>query len=196
MADTNEMLQRLMEIQARMTAEKTPSESSTQDSADAEDTEGNSVELARALGKFLANTYSVYHEAHGFHWNVKGPDFFQYHSLFSGIYEDLSGSVDDIAENILRLGYDSPFRQSELMAMVDNPESKIGFDDTPQAMTVALLKRISALEEEAEELFTLADDADEQGVANFVAERIDSLQKTQWQLRASAGMQKPMQASK
>ena len=152
------------------------------------------VDLVGALGKFLANTYSVYHEAHGFHWNVKGPDFAQYHELFSGIYQDLIESVDPIAENILKLGYDSPFRMSELMTMTTIPESKNMYDeemeDTPSYMAFDLLALVSALEKDAKELFELANDADEQGVANFVAERIDALQKTMWQLRVSVGKQK------
>jgi len=208
MTDTN-LFNELMQLQSRLgNINQSEGESESQyDDDEGGDDDGDVLEeqqditdLVGALGVFLANTYSVYHEAHGFHWNVKGPDFAQYHALFSGIYEDLIESVDAIAENILKLGYDSPFRMSDMMAMTTIPESENYDDDeeedTPLDMAVDLLASVSALEGEAKELFELANDADEQGVANFVAERIDALQKTMWQLRASANMQKPAMIKK
>lgn len=145
--------------------------------------------LVLALNSLLADTYNVYHQAHGYHWNVKGPDFSQYHGLFSSIYEDLIGSVDDIAENILRLGYDSPFKMSDLMRLGTIPEASP--NDTPQAMTVALLGSMQALNDAFVDAFEIADAVEQQGVANFIAERIDMTAKWMWQLRASLGMQKP-----
>jgi hypothetical protein len=38
--------------------------------------------------------------------------------------------------------------------------------------------------------FATANSANEQGIANFIAERIDSTQKWMWQLRSSVGLQK------
>ena len=196
MAD--DLYEELLSLQERLSGGnlgETPKPEPEDDDDDPVEEMQDVVDLVEGLGKFLANTYSVYHIAHGFHWNVKGPDFAQYHELFSGIYQDLIESVDPIAENILKLGYDSPFKMSELMIMMTIPEPKSASDnekeDTPAYMTFDLLVIISALEKDAKELFELANDADEQGVANFVAERIDSLQKTMWQLRASLGVQKP-----
>jgi starvation-inducible DNA-binding protein len=30
----------------------------------------------------MADTFKFYLRAHGYHWNVEGPDFLQYHELF------------------------------------------------------------------------------------------------------------------
>ena len=200
MTETN-LFNELMQLQSRLgNMNQSEGDEEGDDDNDVLEEQQDITDLVGALGVFLANTYSVYHEAHGFHWNVKGPDFAQYHELFSGIYQDLIESVDSIAENILKLGYDSPFRMSDMMTMTTIPESESNDDeeeeDTPLDMAVDLLASVSALEGEAKELFELANDADEQGVANFVAERIDALQKTMWQLRASANMQKPAMIKK
>lgn len=147
--------------------------------------------LVRALNVVLANQVSIYHEAHGFHWNVKGSDFAQYHELFSGIYEDAISAVDPTAEMILKLGFDSPFHMSDFMKLRTIGEAEP--QDNPQAMAMALLQMINAFIKNLEDAFDVASDdsVDEQGVANFLAERIDANQKTAWQLRASLNLQMP-----
>lgn len=145
-------------------------------------------ELIGALRTLLANTISVYHEAHGFHWNVKGQDFSQYHSLFSEIYGALYDSVDPIAENILKLGVDAPFQLSELVALRSISESKA--TNSPMDMASALLNSLTALLSSLNMAFQAATRSNEQGIANFISERIDDTQKWMWQLRSSTGVQK------
>lgn len=144
--------------------------------------------LSIALGVLLADSYSVYHEAHGFHWNVKGADFSQYHDLFSSITDDIYESIDPIAENMLKINADAPFRMSELASMRTVPESSPASD--PQSMATALLAQIDGLLNTLKRTFDSAIAQNEQGIANFLSERIDATQKWAWQLRASAGVQK------
>ena len=141
-----------------------------------------------ALKVLLADTVSVYHEAHGFHWNVKGQDFAQYHELFAAIYEDLYGSIDPIAENIVKMGADAPFTLMDFLSLRRVTESKPA--STPQEMGVALLELLNQLVVCLNETFQAASNANEQGVANFVADRIDQTMKWVWQLRVSTGVQK------
>lgn len=147
------------------------------------------VPLVRQLNKILANTTSASLEAHGFHWNVKGPDFSQYHELFGEIYESIDGSIDTIAESILRVGFDSPFHMSELMGLRTIHEANPS--DTPQAMATELLHLIDALIGDADEGFEIATEVGQQGVADMLAGLIFDLQKWAWQLRASIGAQLP-----
>lgn len=146
--------------------------------------------LVSALGVLLANTFTLYHETHGIHWNVKGPDFAQYHELFANIYEDFFGAVDTTAEWILKLGYDAPFHMSKFSELRTVEEFDISDGDSPQEMSVELLNGINTHIAELKEFFTMANDANEQALANFIAERLDSSQKWAWQLRASLGIQK------
>lgn len=145
-------------------------------------------DVIKMLNTLLANTASLYHEAHGFHWNVKGPDFSQYHALFGGIYESLFESIDDIAEWCLKLGVDAPFHMSEFIKL--RTIGELSPEDTPQAMSLALLNGTQMLIDELKDAFEVAEEADEQGLANFIAELIDTNQKNAWQLRASLGLQK------
>jgi starvation-inducible DNA-binding protein len=182
MAD--DLYEELVTIQERMAGEESEAEEN-----EPENDESQTEVLVMALNSLLADTYTVYHESHGYHWNVKGPDFSQYHGLFGSIYEDMIGSVDGIAENVLRLGYDSPHKMSDLMRLRTIPEASP--NDTPQSMSTALLSSVQALHDGFADAFEIANAIEQQGVANFLAERIDMTSKWMWQLRASLGMQKP-----
>ena len=62
------------------------------------------AELANELNKLLAN-YSVhYQKLRNFHWNVKGPDFFDIHEQFEIQYESAKTAIDEIAERIRVFG--------------------------------------------------------------------------------------------
>ena len=136
------------------------------------------------LRRTLADAVTLYLRANGFHWNVIGADFAQYHSLFGDIYSDVYDSVDRIAENIRKMGGIAPFRLPELMALrsiVDAPvESAL-----PVAMAADLLNGNEAMLVTLNAAFVAANAANEQGIANFLAERIDQHQKWSWQLRSS-----------
>lgn len=140
--------------------------------------------VVSSLRVLLANTISFYLRAHGFHWNVKGPDFAQYHRLFGDIYEDVYESVDDIAENILKLNGMAPFRLPELMALRSIVDQSVA-TPLPSDMTADLLNGNDAMLLSLRSTFEVATVANEQGIADFVAGRIDQHQKWGWQLRAS-----------
>ena len=142
--------------------------------------------LRAALNSLLAGTVDLKFRAHGFHWNVKGADFAQYHELFGEIYEDLDGSIDPIAENLLKIGFDAPFQIRELATM--SQISPLEATDLPSSMAIDLYKGLDSLLILLNAAFTSAMGANEQGVANFLADRIDSTKKWMWQLRASVTM--------
>jgi starvation-inducible DNA-binding protein len=142
-----------------------------------------SQELIDQLKVLLSNTVTVYHQAHGFHWNVEGDDFVPYHELFNKIYDDLYESIDPTAENIRKLQGEAPYTLDEFMALRTITESIPG--ETPESMGTALLSKLEELIGSLKMTFAIANGANEQGVANFVADRIDTFQKWAWQLRAS-----------
>lgn len=142
------------------------------------------VDLANTLKGLLADTQVVYHQAHGYHWNVKGSDFAQYHELFGGISDDLHGSIDPLAENIRKLNADAPFSLESFSALssIGVPDTE---DDSPEELAKALLVSIDQMVESLKQAFDVADRSGEQGIANFVADRLDATQKWAWQLRSS-----------
>jgi DNA-binding ferritin-like protein len=137
-----------------------------------------------ALQQLLADVIGFYHRVHGYHWNVTGEDFAQYHELFGEIYGDVYGSVDGIAENIRKLG-DYPIISLEEYAEISAFSSTGLAGGTPRALAADLYLANRELIEELKTMFSMLEAANEQGVANFIAERIDAHQKWSWQLSSS-----------
>ena len=139
--------------------------------------------LVDALKTLLANQVSMYLKAHGFHWNVEGPMFASFHEFFETIYTDVYGSIDPTAENIRKLRAYAPFTLPTLDKLRDVVDIKTNTD--PISMCVDLHNANEVLIENIDEAFKLATAENEQGIANFLAERDDMHKKWRWQLEAT-----------
>ena len=139
--------------------------------------------LIEALKRVLADTFAFRLKAQYYHWNVEGPDFKQYHDLFSDLYTSADANVDDIAEHIRALDAYAPGsfgRFSELTSIQDE-------NTVPNA-----LEMINRISEDNKKLHAclmtahkLADDLGQRGVVNFLEGLLDANEKTQWMLKAT-----------
>jgi starvation-inducible DNA-binding protein len=149
-----------------------------------DDTITKDNDLVSALKSMLAEAYVLYHTIHGFHWNVVGNDFYQYHKFFDEIVDDIYENIDPIAENIRKLGAKTPFIMSELAGLSKIKE--VGLDgNDPQTLAKQFLDMNNQYIDHIKNVFNIANKDNEQGIANFVAERIDQHQKWSWFLKAS-----------
>ena len=139
--------------------------------------------LADSLKILLATEYAFSLKAQQFHWNVEGPDFAQLHKFFGKLYEEVyENSIDRTAEYIRALGDYAPGsyeRFSELTVI--KGQTKI-----PRArlMIEELLANNSQMLDLLNETFATAEQENQQGIVNFIAERIDAHQKHGWMLRS------------
>lgn len=143
-------------------------------------------QLISALKRLLADTVALKYKAHGYHWNVEGPDFGAWHEMFSNIYEDFEGAVDTTAEWIRMIDSDkyAPFKLSRFVELTTVPESSIS--SNPIEMAVDLCESIDMVTMKLVSLFSAATAAGQQGLANFIADRQAAHQKHCWMLRVSA----------
>ena len=142
------------------------------------------ADLAKSLRKVLASTFSMYLHAHDFHWNVVGPNFAQLHEFFQEIYEDVYGAVDTLAEDLRKLNFKAPFTLTHLASLSTVTESRPN-KDTDMLSSLGVINQ--TVLDSLIECFGIANDANEQGIANFIAERIDMHQKWAWQIRSFKG---------
>ena len=150
-------------------------------------------QVADALEDLLCNVVVFYFSAHRAHWNVAGPDFTEYHQLFGAIYDDVFESIDDLAENIRKLG-EFPPALGHIVEMASFKDDSMTTDAKELALDI--YKKNVVMIAMLKAAFDACNAANEQGVANFIAERIDMHQKWQWQLGASlqaAGMEIPVE---
>ena len=144
--------------------------------------------LASKLSVILSDLVTYKFASQGFHWNVKGPQFIQFHDFFGELYEDAESAIDPLAENIRKLGFDAPVTLSDYVSMASmepNPTSSDPIDQSRELYNLnANLVRCLL------EAFAMASELNEQGVADFLAGRVDVHTKYHWQLGTIIGADK------
>jgi starvation-inducible DNA-binding protein len=141
-------------------------------------------ELIGHLRQLQANAFIYYSKAHGYHWDVEGVLFDQFHSLFSEVYEDAFESVDHYAEWIRIFNAPAAFDVVQLSA-VSNVKYDLNYGATnPVEMTRSLYASNERIIEDLKLALSVASQMNEEGVANFMAERLESHQKWQWKFRS------------
>ncbi|PWV72369.1 Dps family protein [Halomonas sp. A11-A] len=147
--------------------------------------ESSASQLAEKLNELLANYQIFYMNVRGYHWNVKGPQFFQLHEKFEELYTDLLTKVDEVAERILTLGHQPVHAYSDYVTMSRIAEDKNVTDG--EACVRGTLQGFQTLIELQRELLSLAADADDEGTAAQVGDYIREQEKTVWMLNAYLG---------
>jgi starvation-inducible DNA-binding protein len=140
-------------------------------------------ELIEAMKRLFATNFQYYVKAQGFHVNVVGPDFTEFHKLFSEVYEDAQENIDTIAEQIRAIEGLAPFsikRIQELGSIKDSNER-------PSAllMTKELLADTQIVVDHYEECHDLATQMKNYGLINFLEGRMDDHAKLMWKLRST-----------
>lgn len=136
------------------------------------------------LKQYQANSVVFSSAAHGFHWNVEGPLFSQYHELFGKIYEDVDGTVDVIAEWTRAFDAQAPYTLQQLISLQNFGET-LTSSNSPIVMSRMLLSMNDKMIADIKNMFDIATEAKEQGLANFLADRQTAHEKWGWFLKAS-----------
>lgn len=144
------------------------------------------MNLYMAMRRVLADTFVFYFQAHVAHWNVVGDNFPQYHEYLDGLNGELFAAVDPIAEHIRALGMFTPNNLGELLTETDVDEFSTVASE-PTMIFTALDASNSEVIEALGEAFRMAVAADQQGLANFLSERLDVHAKHGWMLRSILG---------
>ena len=139
--------------------------------------------LADTLKALLATSYALSIKAQNFHWNVEGPNFPQYHEFFGDYYSEVyDNTIDKLAEIIRQLDSYTPgsiTRYAELSQIED--QTKI---PRAELMMQELYHDNAIILNMYKQAFHVAEEADEQGICDFIAGRIDAHAKHQWMLRS------------
>lgn len=141
-------------------------------------------ELIESLKRYQANSVVFSSAAHGFHWNVEGPLFTEYHELFGEIYADVDGTVDTIAEWIRVFDVQAPYSLQQFLSNQNFGEIET-VSNSPIVMSRMLFLMNEKMIGDLKDLFDSANAAREQGLADFAASRITAHQKWNWMLKSS-----------
>ena len=141
--------------------------------------------VAQELTKVLADSYAVYLKTHGYHWNVRGPEFFSYHNLLELQYREIWEALDHIAERIRALG---EFAPQGYATFANLTSIKDGDPETEaQAMLKELMRDHETVIATARAGIDVADEAGDEVSVDLLTQRLAAHEKAAWMLRSSLG---------
>jgi starvation-inducible DNA-binding protein len=138
--------------------------------------------LATELNELLAHYQVFYMNTRGYHWNIKGQQFFELHEKFEEIYTDLQTKIDELAERILTLGFtpDHSFSQYlEKSGIAEHQNATTGTDCVD-----GLVKGFSSLIKKQRVILAQAGDAEDEGTVSLMSDYIGEQEKLMWMLNA------------
>jgi len=138
--------------------------------------------ISEALGRLLADTYTLYLKTHNFHWNVTGPMFNTLHLMFEQQYTEMATAVDEIAERIRALGEFAPGSYSVFGKLTRVEEAT----DVPnaEAMMRQLVQGHETVVRTAREAFPRAGGAGDEPTCDLLTQRMQVHEKAAWMLRS------------
>ena len=139
-------------------------------------------QLVEALKKAQATSFAFYLKAHNYHWNVEGHSFSEYHEFLKGLYEEVFGAVDTIAELIRTLDAYAPgsFTRFQQLSVIED-EVSVPKGLVMMARLYADNQRLLVVLTEA---YRIAEDTNNFGVSNAIQDRITTHEKHGWMLRS------------
>jgi starvation-inducible DNA-binding protein len=140
-------------------------------------------EVVNPLKVAFADSYAFYVKAQNYHWNVEGPMFAMYHDFFGKIYEEVGGAIDQFAEEIRAQNAYAPasFGRFKELTSIEDEVLII----KPEQMVANLFADNSKVTASLQAARDVADKYNQNGLVNFIEERLDQHNKHAWMLRAS-----------
>lgn len=143
-----------------------------------------SKQLSDKLNILLANYSVFYQNARGYHWNIKGENFFELHEKFEELYDDLRIKIDEVAERILTLGHSPNHRYSDYIQVSEIEESD---HITNGIMAVhEILDAFKKLIRIQREILEFSDEVGDEGTNALMSDYIREQEKLIWMYAAYA----------
>jgi len=142
-------------------------------------------QISASLNDLLANYQLFYQNVRGFHWNIKGENFFELHVKFEELYTDLQVKIDEIAERILTLGhtplhvYEDYLSVAQVKPVRNCSDGREALKHILEALRIILLKQ--------RELLELTDESWDEGSNSLMGDYISFQEKLVWMYSAYLG---------
>jgi len=137
-----------------------------------------SIVLIDKLNNLLANYSVMYQNTRGYHWNIKGANFFELHLKFEELYNNLFIKIDEIAERILTLGgtpafqFSNYLKETEIKESTDVSKGEQGIQEMLDSLKTLLIKQRAILE--------IASEAGDEGTNALMSDYIREQEKLIW----------------
>lgn len=129
--------------------------------------------VAKGLNELLSDYHIFYMNVRGFHWNIKGKEFFMLHEKFEELYNDLFEKIDEIAERILTLkekpthSYSTYIKESKIKEVIGVYDAEGTVSSVLESLELLIKKQREVLEVSGE----LGDEATNALMSDYISEQ-------------------------
>jgi starvation-inducible DNA-binding protein len=127
-------------------------------------------ELIQKLKVAMADSIVFRLKTQQYHWNVEGPDFYEYHLLFQRIYEEVDESIDIFGEQIRTLDAYAPLSPKRIFDLTSIEDSAVSLK--PLEMVRILYNDNNIVLNSVLDTYKIAEKFNELGLSNFLQDRL------------------------
>ena len=138
---------------------------------------------AEQLDQVFCNNFVAYYRSHVAHVNIMGRNFASDHELLGGIYEELQGQIDTIAELLRTLQEYMPCEIQDVLNCSEIMTTRLEGDSID--LIGAVRDDLDLLKGSYEALMHTAEIEGHEEIANYAQDQILDLAKSIWMLTAT-----------
>ena len=135
--------------------------------------------LASSMNRYLSDLAVMYIKLHNLHWNVVGSDFKQVHEYLETLYDEVTETLDEVAELMKIHGSQPMASLKEYMAETKIEELPSQEIRTKDALLI-VKDDLGELIKQAEVVRSDAQESDLYDVEDALEEQLASYHKTLW----------------
>jgi starvation-inducible DNA-binding protein len=140
--------------------------------------------VAEILTCVLADEYVLYTKTRNYHWNIVGLQFRELHKLFEEQYEQLSESIDEVAERIRMLDHQASGTLSEFLEHTRLQEHPGQYPPAREMLANLVADHEAIIRQLREDLEECQDTYHDVGTSDFLLQHMEAHEKMAWMLRA------------
>lgn len=142
----------------------------------------SSKAMAEGLNHLLASYQILYTNVRGYHWNIRGPHFFELHAKFESIYNVLLDQLDEIAERVLTLGHTPDHALSDYLKNSRVPEHSNA--NSHKDCVTGILGALQTIMNQQRDMIELADQNNDERTHDLLNSYLLEQEKLAWMLQA------------
>lgn len=141
--------------------------------------------LIEQMKVVLADSFSLYLKAQGYHWNVEGEYFPYLHDFFGDLYSEVYGSIDGTAEQIRQIQGRAIHTLLEFDKYRTITDKAVETPTDCDAMLTDLFTSNQQILVSLMKAYDMSNKENEEGLSNYLQDRIMAHKKHAWMLRST-----------
>lgn len=130
------------------------------------------------MNDLLSDYHIFYQNVRGFHWNVKGENFFDLHVKFEELYTQLYENIDEMAERIVTIGFKPLHAYSDYLKNTIHKE--ITDVSNGDECVKHVIDGLGSLAQSHRKAAKVAEEADDIATADMLTRFVGDIEKRMW----------------